>query len=487
LEVERNTKETGDFKNIVRATGANSTQKNYETPNPIYAAALNGSVGPAKMLTVGNGDKITMSANAYYNQAVSGSSATGAVLAAAVTSAFGLNSGEAAQVALNNNLPGAFASFGPNPSAPKAFIFYYLFSTDFTTWSQFGYKEVTTAASAGFENVNLPPVTVSLPTGVTQAYMYIYVANQTTGTTVYFDDVSIVHEKNNYTLQVNQANDYYPFGLTISPLSYQKQLTTLATNKNKYKFQGQEAQDELGLGWYQFKYRMHDPAIGRFGGVDPLAEKFMYNSPYAFSENRLIDGVELEGLEYAPVNTDQIVAWEFMAPQQQLETLIAGYNKKVTSPVNFVVFPYEYTTNDVNVVYGGESRVDYAEFIKNEMTIYMYDIALKDYNQGISILLHESDHKVSSNANLFPNSDENIVMPGKEIEFDGIKTREMLILPGADLSRDEIHAYKTQLIGDFSGLVDRQWSAIEESIYQMFQYIKNLNFAMMYQTNDEKK
>ena len=32
--------------------------------------------------------------------------------------------------------------------------------------------------------------------------------------------------------------------------------------------------------------------------MDPLAAKYPWNSPYAFSENRVIDGVELEGLEY---------------------------------------------------------------------------------------------------------------------------------------------------------------------------------------------
>ena len=46
-----------------------------------------------------------------------------------------------------------------------------------------------------------------------------------------------------------------------------------------------------------FKYRMHDSRIGRFFAVDPLAKKFPHNSPYAFSENVLIDHVELEGLE----------------------------------------------------------------------------------------------------------------------------------------------------------------------------------------------
>ncbi len=42
---------------------------------------------------------------------------------------------------------------------------------------------------------------------------------------------------------------------------------------------------------------MHDPRIGRLFAVDPLERKYSYNSPYAFSENRVIDAIELEGLE----------------------------------------------------------------------------------------------------------------------------------------------------------------------------------------------
>ena len=47
---------------------------------------------------------------------------------------------------------------------------------------------------------------------------------------------------------------------------------------------------------------MHDPRVGRFFAVDPLAGKYPWNSPYAFSENRVIDGVELEGLGVAYTN-----------------------------------------------------------------------------------------------------------------------------------------------------------------------------------------
>jgi RHS repeat-associated protein len=67
-----------------------------------------------------------------------------------------------------------------------------------------------------------------------------------------------------------------------------------------YGFQNQEVDPEIkGEGnSVNYKYRMHDPRIGRFFAIDPLAPKYPHNSPYAFSENRLIDGVELEGLEY---------------------------------------------------------------------------------------------------------------------------------------------------------------------------------------------
>ena len=68
--------------------------------------------------------------------------------------------------------------------------------------------------------------------------------------------------------------------------------------KNKEKtFQGQRFDDELGLNWIQFKWRNHDPQIGRFIEIDPLSEKYEYNSTYAFSENRVINAIELEGLE----------------------------------------------------------------------------------------------------------------------------------------------------------------------------------------------
>ncbi len=53
---------------------------------------------------------------------------------------------------------------------------------------------------------------------------------------------------------------------------------------------------------YAFEYRMHDPRVGRFLFMDPLAAKYPHNSPYAFSENRVIDAIELEGAESLVIN-----------------------------------------------------------------------------------------------------------------------------------------------------------------------------------------
>ena len=87
---------------------------------------------------------------------------------------------------------------------------------------------------------------------------------------------------------VVQKDDYYPFGLTFN--HWQKD-----PPENLYQFQGQEYQKETG--WSSFKWRNAMPDLGRFFNVDPLAEDYYYNSPYAFSENKVTAHVELEGLE----------------------------------------------------------------------------------------------------------------------------------------------------------------------------------------------
>ena len=107
--------------------------------------------------------------------------------------------------------------------------------------------------------------------------------------------------------------DYYPFGLTFN------QQTREDTQDQNYGFQGQEHQKDLDLGWVQFKWRMHNPSIGRFFNVDPLADSYVHNSPYAFSENKVVAHVELEGLESVP----------FMKEARQFENSVKSFQKGI--------------------------------------------------------------------------------------------------------------------------------------------------------------
>ncbi len=104
-----------------------------------------------------------------------------------------------------------------------------------------------------------------------------------------------------YTADIVQFTDYSPFGVELD-----MRHGTENTERYKFGFQGQLLDDEIkGDGnSVNYEYRMHDPRIGRFFAIDPLASRYPWNSPYAFSENRVIDGVELEGLEWAPYDKD---------------------------------------------------------------------------------------------------------------------------------------------------------------------------------------
>ena len=87
-----------------------------------------------------------------------------------------------------------------------------------------------------------------------------------------------------------------------------------------YSFQGQEHDDEVkGEGnSVNYKYRMHDPRVGRFFAVDPLLKKYPWNSTYAFSENRVVDGVELEGLEVILVHGTDMTTAKYMFDDKTL-------------------------------------------------------------------------------------------------------------------------------------------------------------------------
>ncbi|QTY27320.1 RHS repeat domain-containing protein [Flavobacterium sp. CS20] len=95
-------------------------------------------------------------------------------------------------------------------------------------------------------------------------------------------------------------NEYYPYGMLLPGRHG-------AVDSYRYGFQGQEKDDEIkGEGnSLNYKYRMHDPRLGRFFAIDPLAKQYPFYSPYQFSGNKVIQFKELEGAEELIASVDK--------------------------------------------------------------------------------------------------------------------------------------------------------------------------------------
>ena len=102
-----------------------------------------------------------------------------------------------------------------------------------------------------------------------------------------------------------QSNDYYPFGLThTSPTNFAK---------NKYLYNGKEAQDETigGTVYNVLDYgaRRYDPVIVRFDRPDRFTEKYVSLSPFQYVGNNPICNIDING-DSMVVAIEKIEAWD---------------------------------------------------------------------------------------------------------------------------------------------------------------------------------
>lgn len=94
---------------------------------------------------------------------------------------------------------------------------------------------------------------------------------------------------------VLEKNDYYPFGLRHANSSY------VVTANNRFKFNGKEDQTVGALELLDYGARMYDGQIGRWLGLDPLAEKYYSTSPYVYCVNNPINYFDPDGKRGIPV------------------------------------------------------------------------------------------------------------------------------------------------------------------------------------------
>jgi RHS repeat-associated protein len=348
------------FYNIPQSSYARSVVAGYPTDNTTVPndplARVNGSgqkVGPSILLRVMSGDVVDIATKSFYKSGgtvqspnstltdVLNSLASGIVTATSashgVVTALTNPVSSPVYSALNSFLP----SNDPNTvGKPKAYLNWILLDDQFKGVNPYPQSGAIPVGSADVLNTlaySGIPITKN-------GYLYIWVSNETPGWDVFFDNLSVQQRSG----PITEETHYYPFGLTMAGISSQ----AAGGLENKIKFQKQELQhkefsDGSGLEMYEFKYRMDDPQTGRFWQIDPLSDKYVYNSTYAFSENKVTGHVELEGLESININNLLHVNREKHPGSKDLNTIqlnlsnvikssYIGYDQKTSAKSDFI-------------------------------------------------------------------------------------------------------------------------------------------------------
>jgi RHS repeat-associated protein len=118
---------------------------------------------------------------------------------------------------------------------------------------------------------------------VAGSYKYVY---------QYKDHLGNIRLSYDKMLVIQEENNYYPFGL--KHIGYNG-VASSTNDALKYKYNGKELQDELGLAMYDYGARNYDPALGRFMNIDPAAEVSRRWSPYNYAYNNPLYFVDPDG------------------------------------------------------------------------------------------------------------------------------------------------------------------------------------------------
>lgn len=249
-------------------------------------------VGVAKSFPVMPGDKITATAYVkYMNLTTTPNSAT---FINSLAGAFGVSSGSSGEAlqAYNglNNYAGLVSTghLNDDDGAPKAFVTILFFDKNYklidAAWDQ-----VSTVGEQTSPTVKGPHDLVTITAHAPDiGFAYVFVSNEhPNAVEVYFDDVTFSYT----TSPIVSVSDYYPFGM-----QYNNGEATGAFEQ-KHLYNGKELQDELSLNWYDYGARMYMPEIGRWGVVDPMAEKYRRWSPYNYCMDNPVRFIDPDGME----------------------------------------------------------------------------------------------------------------------------------------------------------------------------------------------
>ena len=168
----------------------------------------------------------------------------------------------------------------------------------------------------------------------TGKYVYNY--------TDHLGNTRLSYAKSGAGLEIIEESNYYPFGL-----KHEGYNALLGNPAYKYKYNGKELQE---TGMYDYGARMYMSDLGRWGVVDPLAEKMTRHSPYNYAFNnplRFIDPDGRQGTDWFWDSKKKAFTYDAsLTSKEQFNTL---------KDQGLVQGEYLGKEGQFNVTYGGET------------------------------------------------------------------------------------------------------------------------------------
>ncbi|MCU0440576.1 MAG: DUF6443 domain-containing protein [Raineya sp.] len=216
--------------------------------------------GVYRSILVGKGDVVNMKAYARYTQDATNNNNVLNVLPTITQLPNGENGSTWALGVGLNYTPNQ----NPNAGLPRAYIKWILYDEQ-GNYLQSGEKAISSVAKTSWEELTL---SVNVPNNGVFQYL---VANES-DRAVYFDNVEMTHNPH----IIVQENHYTPFGVDLEGIG--------KAGNHAYLY-NQGTEKDKTTGYYETEFRRYDAHIGRFTGIDALAESYGGITPYQYALN----------------------------------------------------------------------------------------------------------------------------------------------------------------------------------------------------------
>ncbi len=235
-------------------------------------------------------------------------------------------------------------------------------------------------------------------------------------------------------LHLDFGKGFYLTPLRMQAERYGEQLLnqqSTTTYNERFTFTGKERDEETGYDY--FGARNYLSALSIWGAVDPLADKYIYNSPYVYCEGNPIKFLDPDGriIRFASGTTSAQKA-QFWQAVRHLDSHNCGgrfgqlKKSKYTYTINMNVEKGQFLPNERTINWLPEQGIETdngtimspATVLNHEMThATHYDDAVKQYNEGNQQAFKEY------NNSLLPNTSENYDSLEEESVVTGIEQR----------------------------------------------------------------